>query len=148
MRVAVLSAGSPDWLQDIVWDGFVRLLGRENVHICFNETSTHNGRLTHVYEGFGGSNTFPIEDADFIIATTRTHIPEAIAKRGSRKIAILDGEDDELIREQYRSCAHVYFKRELLLAQKYPSNVLPISFAAIPEQLPPKVARTLQVGFA
>jgi|SRR5579871_2222353 len=139
MRVAVVSLGSPDYLPDIVADGLIRLLGRQNVYLHFSKTAMGSDiRYTHLMAGFFDQpNSFPFYDADALVISNRSGGDIArtwIAHTGRNTIGLLDGEDDISVREDLRSFSKIYFKREYLKGQAYPANVRPLPFAAIPEE--------------
>jgi hypothetical protein len=46
LKVAVVSTGSPDFQIDIVADGLIRLLGKENVHLDYNRRVAPDGRYS------------------------------------------------------------------------------------------------------
>jgi len=50
MKVAVVSNGSPDYLIDIVTDGLIRLVGRERVHLSYNQISTANSMQSQLFQ--------------------------------------------------------------------------------------------------
>lgn len=147
MKVAVVSTGSPDFQIDIVADGLVRLLGKENVHLDYNRRVAPDSRYSQLMMGFQYPNAFELDAADFLVVSTRT--PLSVAKKwkertGKGKVAVLDGEDDPNLRHNVRE-ATVYFKREYLKGTSYPSNVIPLPFAAIPEDIPANSHRDIPV---
>ena len=139
MRVAVVSLGSPDYLPDIVADGLIRLLGRNNVHLYFGKTSLASDiRYTHLMNGFFSEpNSFQLLEADMLVISNRSGAEIArtwITQTGKHAVAFLDGEDDAGIRENLRGLSKIYFKREYLTGHPYPANVRPLPFAALPEE--------------
>lgn len=138
-RVAVVSTGSPDYLIDIVGDGFLRLLGRENVHLDFNTTNAHSTVHSQLYIGFSTPNAFPIYDAEYLVVSVRTPVDRIVdwVKRTSRaKVAVVDGEDDGIIRSNNERKSFRYFKREFYPGTKYEPSVRPLPMASIPEAIP------------
>jgi hypothetical protein len=59
---------------------------------------------------------------------------------------LVDGEDDDTIRGEH-SQASIYAKREYFQDREYPKNVVPLPFAAIPEERPPEAPRVSRVFF-
>lgn len=138
-KVAVVSMGSPDYSIDILADGFIRLLGRQNVHLHFKKTGMATDvRYTHLMTGFFDQpNAFPLTDADFLLISNRSGAQIArtwITQTGRKDVAFMDGEDDITIRQDLLSLSKVYFKREHLIGNPYPSQVKPLPFAALPEE--------------
>jgi hypothetical protein len=130
MRVLFVSnAARPDFLQDIVFDGLVQLLGAGNV-IDWPE----NAR----YHGVGLDPTIPMLYADLprrpqreldellasvdavVIASLRPDVHGAVRRvlraRAGLPVAFVDGEDDPYVRGIVRE-VDVYFKRETLLSR-------------------------------
>ena len=137
MRAAALSHGSPDYLIDIVIDGLIDVLGRDQVHLdlCIGPANW-DARVPHLFARCEGFNSFAAADADVLIASVRSDpqiIDEWKRTSGRQAVAIIDGEDDEVIRESFLRRAVVYFKREFMAGVSYPVNVRPLPFAAIPE---------------
>jgi Glycosyl transferases group 1 len=143
-RVSVFSTGSPDFLIDIVADGLVRLLGREGVHIRYNRTTAPESKFDHLFEAFGHANGFGYHDADLLVASVRCPVGEIRdwSSRTGRPVAVLDGEDDPTVRDDFLALARGYFKREYLHGLSYAPRVFPLPMAAIPEPLPAPVRRT------
>ena len=141
MKVAVVSTGSPDFQIDIVADGLIRLLGKENVHLDYNRRVAPDGRYSQLMMGFQYPNSFELEAADILVTSVRTPISVPRLwkqKTGKAKIAVMDGEDDPNLRHNVKE-ATVYFKREYLKGTAYPANVVPLPFAAIPEEIPSQI---------
>jgi hypothetical protein len=138
MRVGVISNGSPDYLIDIVTDGLIRLLGRHQVSLQYNVRGGWGGQYAILLQGFQGPEPFDIRESDVLLGSTRSfpQIEDWMEKSGNRKVAIIDGEDDDRLRPEWVEKARVYFKREYPKGRSYPKNVLPLPFAAIPEDLP------------
>jgi hypothetical protein len=140
MRVGVISKGSPDYLIDIVTDGLVRLIGRENLAIDYNVrfSPRGTGAYQHLCQGIQGPEPFDIHDAEVLVASNRS--AEAArkwkARTGRTRIAIIDGEDLGAIDRRAMAVASVYFKREYFHFTPYHHSVKPLPFAAIPEELP------------
>lgn len=138
MKVGVISCGSPDYLIDIVTDGLIRLLGRQSLSLVYNVRGNAGGSYAHLLEGFQGPEPFDINDAEVLIASTRS---SGLAKDWEKKngktkpIAFLDGEDVDQIHGHLFNHCKVYFKREYIKGRIYPANVRPLPFAAIPEPL-------------
>jgi len=140
LKAAVVSTGSPDFQIDIVADGLIRLLGKENVHLDYNRRVAPDSRYSQLMMGFQYPNSFELEAADILVTSVRTPIAVPRTwrqKTGKAKIAVMDGEDDPNLRNNVREAA-VYFKREYLKGTAYPANVVPLPFAAIPEEIPPQ----------
>lgn len=151
MKAAVISNGSPDYLVDIVTDGLIRLLGRDKVHLRYNQTSTADPYRSQLMSGFGGQNKIDFLESNILVASVRTR-PEDIEAwkketQGGR-VAIVDGEDDPEIRAPHYGVAFVYFKREFLQGAGYPKLVRPLPFAAIPEDRPEAPVRDIPITFA
>lgn len=151
MKAAVISDGSPDYLIDIVTDGLIRLLSRDNLHLRYNQISTENDKQSQLFQGFSGRDKIDFLEANLLVASVRSS-PAAIQawkrETGGRKVAIVDGEDDPVIRQAHYALASLYFKREFLPNAGYPSMVRPLPFAAIPESKPETSRRDIPVMFA
>lgn len=143
-KVSVFSTGSPDFLIDIVADGLIRLFGREGVHIRYNRTTAPESKFDHLFQAFDHANGFGYHDADVLVASVRCPISELRdwVVRTGRPVAILDGEDDTVVRGAYLGASMAYFKREYLHERRYPPKVFPLPMAAIPEPLPAPAERT------
>lgn len=151
MKIGVISCGSPDYLIDIVTDGLIRLLGRQSLSLAYNVRGGWGGAYAHLLEGFQGPEPFDINDAEMLIASTRSAdlAREWERKAGkSKPIAFLDGEDvDQVLGHLFNHCK-VYFKREYIKGRAYPGNVKPLPFAAIPEKSPDGVEVTRKVFYS
>jgi len=151
MKVSVVSNGSPDYLIDIVADGLIRLLGRDRIHLKYNQTSTTNLHQSQLFQGFDGKNKIDFLDASLLVASVRSK-PEDLETwiRGTRggKVAIIDGEDDTAVRQFYYKSSAVYFKREFLQNWKNYDRVRPLPFAAIPEDTQDPQQRNIPVTFS
>lgn len=151
MKVAVISNGSPDYLIDIVTDGLIRTLGRDRVHLRFNQTSTADPYRSQLLNGFGGQNKIDFLEANLLVASVRSNpadIAAWVKETHGGRVAIADGEDDPIIRTTHYSLAAIYYKREFLPGAGYPSRVRPLPFAAIPEEIPQVQARDIPVTFS
>lgn len=148
MKVGVISRGSPDYLIDIVTDGLIRLLGRQGVSLDYNNRGGWGGQYIHLLQGFHGPEPYDIYDADVLIASTRSAeaVQNWMKRTGKRKVAIIDGEDFHMLHAMHTEVP-LYFKREFLRSMKFPDNVRPFPFAAIPERLPTVVDITNQVFY-
>jgi glycosyl transferase family 1 len=149
MKVGVVSRGSPDYLIDIVMHGVVRLLGRENVALDYNIGSRWGGQYAILCHDVETPNTIPIEAADALIVSNRSvdAIKPWMEKTGKTKVAILDGEDDPRIRQEWLSKVPIYFKREYIRGQYYAKNVVPLPFGAIAEPVPTEAPVSRPVFF-
>jgi hypothetical protein len=67
-------------------------------------------------------------------------------RTGRKKVVVLDGEDGLELNGIHKEVP-VYFKREFLRSNYYPSNVKPLPFGAIPEVLPGHVDLKQEVFF-
>lgn len=143
MKVGVISRGSPDYLIDIVTDGLIRLLGRQNVCLDYNVRSSPAGSYEHLLRGFQGPEPFNIYDADVLIASIRSlpALDEWRRRTKKKAIAVVDGEDGDRIADQALYQVRVYFKREYLKNRAYIAKIKPLPFAAIPEERPENVVR-------
>jgi len=140
MRVGVISRGSPDYLIDIVCDGLIKILGRQNVALDYVHKARWGGQYSILMAGVEQENSFDIHDSELLVASDRS-IPamEEWAKRtGRKKIALVDGEDDPPLRYDPERVT-AYFKREYMVGRQYAKKVKPLPFAAIPEDLPKDV---------
>jgi hypothetical protein len=137
VKVAVISSGSPDYLIDIVTDGLIRLLGRQNVSLDYNVRGPCGGNYAHLLKGFQGPEPFDIHEADLLIASTRSMAGMRAWKRKTSKKAVvmLDGEDGDQIQADALHESRVYFKREYIKYRSYHAKVKPLPFAAIPEKV-------------
>lgn len=146
-----MSQGSPDYLIDIITDGLIRLLGRDQVHLRYNLTSTAEPNRSQLLNGFGAPNKIDFLDASILVASVRSS-PAAIAawvkETHGGRVAIADGEDDPVIRHTHYALASIYYKREFLPNAGYPSRVRPLPFAAIPEDRPEGLTRDIPVNFS
>lgn len=134
MKVGVMSRGSPDYLVDIVADGMVRLLGRENVTLDYNTKTSWSHRYAHLFSMLQGENRFPLHEADVLVASLRSASAALEwTKATRRKIVILDGEDDSDVKSWLLEKVSVYFKREFLGGRSYHWKVKPLQFGAVPE---------------
>lgn len=151
MKAAVISSGSPDYLIDIVADGLIRLLGRDNVHLRYNRTSTENPMQSQLFHGFSAKNKIDFLEANILVASVRSNpadISAWVRETKGRKVAIVDGEDDPVVRQSHYSLATLYFKREFLQSTSHPNLVRPLPFAAIPEDIPEPSTRDIPVTFS
>lgn len=150
MKVGIISRGSPDYLVDVVTDGFIRLLGRSSVSLDYNVRGGWGGPYIHLLQGFQGPEPFDIHEADLLVASNRSGpaLREWKKRTGKTKIAFLDGEDSEPLIPEYLNHAQVYFKREYIKHRTYPGNVKPLQFAAIPEALENEVEVTNKVFYS
>jgi hypothetical protein len=151
VKVAVISQGSPDYLIDIVTDGLIRLLGRDRVHLRYNQTSTADPNRTQLLNGFGGQNKIDFLEANLLVASVRSNpadIAAWVKETHGGRVAIADGEDDSVLRAGHYAIAAIYYKREFLPKAGYPARVRPLPFAAIPEERPEAAARGIPVSFS
>lgn len=150
MKVTARSAGSPDYLIDIVVDGLVRLLGRDNVHVHYNRIDTQDSTKSQLFQSFGGDNRFPSKEGELLVSSSRVPPAELSEwkKITGRKVIVIDGEDDAALNYQVLELCDVYFKREFFSFIKYPPHVRPLPFAAIPESIPETLGRDIPVTFS
>jgi len=139
MKIGIISKGSPDYLIDIVTDGLIRILGRENLSLDYNARGGWGGQYAILLQGFAGPEPFDIHEADALVGSVRSldAIEEWMKKTGRKKVAVIDGEDGPDIRSPWDERGVVYFKREFLKGGAYSPRVRPLPFGAIPEALPP-----------
>ena len=143
-KVAILSRSSPDYLVDIVADGMIRLLGRENIHLAYLFPTIKPDTVSQLFDGFEVQNRFPMHEADCLVSAIRgtgNIVQDWMKKTGKKTTAILDGEDSDPVQEDFARIVGVYFKREYMRGRTYLKNIMPLPFAAIPEALPPASAR-------
>ena len=97
MKVGIISRGSPDYLIDVVTDGFIRLLGRNSVSLDYNVRGGWGGPYIHLLQGFQGPEPFDIHEADFLVASSRsgTALKECKKQTGKTNSAFFDVEDSE-----------------------------------------------------
>ena len=135
MKIGVISRGSPDYLIDIVTDGLIRLVGRQNISLDYNARGDWKGQFVHLFKNFQGPEPFDIYQSDILVASVRSTgaIFEWMRRTGKTKVAAIDGEDDTELRQDILSRSSVYFKREYLKTRTYPGKIKPLPFAAIPE---------------
>jgi hypothetical protein len=151
MKAAVVSSGSPDYLIDIVTDGLIRLLGRDRVHLRYNQLSTANPMQAQLFQGFGGQNKIDFLEANILVASVRSRIQDIeawVKETHGGRVAVIDGEDDPVVRQPHYNVSSIYFKREFLLNVSYQAKVRPLPFAAIPEEMPQAPARDIPITFA
>lgn len=148
MKVSVIAYCFPDYMMEILSDGLIRLLGRENIHFQFNEAFPPDCMRAQIYQLLKQPNRFDLYDGDALIISTRSGInrlSDWISRTGKSHVAVIDGEDDMTIRNDFRVASRVYFKREIALNTQFP-GVRPLLFGAIPEPIP-TVERTRKVAF-
>lgn len=151
MKAAVISNGSPDYLIDIVTDGLIRLLGRDRVHLRYNQISTANPMQAQLFQGFGGQNKIDFLDANILVASVRSKPADLeawIRETHGGRVAVIDGEDDPVIRQPHYALSALYFKREYFPNTNYQARVRALPFAAIPEEMPEPKQRDIPVTFA
>lgn len=150
MKIGIISSGSPDYLIDIVTDGFIRLFGRQGVSLDYNNRGGWGGQYIHLLQGFEGPEPYDIHEADVLIASDRSlaAMERWMKKTGRNAVAVVDGADGEGIATEVLTKVRVYFKREYIKGRSYASNVRPLPFAAIPEPLPTEVEVSRQVFYA
>jgi hypothetical protein len=138
-RVSVYSTGSPDFLMDVVSDGMIRLLGRSSVHVRYNRTTAPHPKFDHLFRDFAKENAFGYHDADLMVCSIRCPIEEVLdwGRRTGKPYAVVDGEDDAVVRDRHRKGSKAYFKREYLEGRAYAPGVHPLPMGAILEDLPP-----------
>lgn len=150
MKVGVISKGSPDYLIDVVTDGLIRLLGRKSVALDYNVRGSMPGSYAHLLHGFQGPEPFDIHDADVLVASIRSLPALNEWKRRTKKkaIAVIDGEDGDRVIDDALYPVKVYFKREYLKNRAYAAKILPLPFAAIPENWPDSVVKNNSVFYS
>lgn len=151
MKAAVISQGSPDYLIDIVTDGLIRLLGRGNVHLRYNTTSTASVMQSQLFKDFSIQNKIDFLDANILVASVRSKLSEVeawVKETSGGKVVVVDGEDDPVIRQPHYQKSFLYFKREYFQNVVYQARVRPLPFAAIPEEMPDVSARDISAVFA
>lgn len=151
MKAAVISSGSPDYLIDIVTDGLIRLLGRDRVHLRYNQISTANPMQSQLFQNFGGQNKIDFLEANILVASVRSRIADIeawIKETNGGRVAIVDGEDDPVVRQSHYNLAALYFKREYFQNTSHKARVRALPFAAIPEGVPDQQPRDIPVTFA
>lgn len=143
--VTMVTRGSPDMLADIVADGLIRSLGRQNVHLVCGITNSGDTMKAQFFQGYAEPNRVGFYETDAIVCSTRSNTADIEGwkrQTGRRASAALDGEDDAVIRTQFLSCAKMYFKREYLAGRTYDSRIQPLQFGAIPEDEPPAIKKS------
>jgi hypothetical protein len=124
--VAVVSGGSPDYLIDIVADGMVRLLGRENVYVKYfwlRPEAAENRIFRHLYSvTTSRPNTVSLSECQALVASVRVPLKYVMKYKKAKGgiVAVLDGEDSGELKDEYLKIADVYFKREYFKNGKYP----------------------------
>jgi len=128
--VAIVSGGSPDYLIDIVADGMVRLLGRENVYVKYywlKHGVWEDRRYKHLYSlTTKEPNKISLRECQILVASVRIPI-KYIRKYKSAVggvVAVIDGEDVGELKRGHLKIADVYFKREYFKSLKYPVKIL------------------------
>jgi hypothetical protein len=128
--VAVVSGGSPDYLIDIVADGMVRLLGRENVYIKYYWLKPgiwEDRRYKHLYNLTAKQpNKISLGECQALVTSVRfpvEHIRKYKTEVGG-VVAVVDGEDVGDLKSRHLKIADVYFKREYFRDLKYPVKTL------------------------
>lgn len=135
----MITRGSPDYLSDIVADGLIRKLGRDNVHLITNALAPTCTMKSQFCKGYATPNVIGPFDTDALVISCRS-FPQDVAewrsKTGRTLVASLDGEDDPVIRADWVSRSRVHFKREYLVGRHYEAKIQPLPFAVIPEDVP------------
>jgi hypothetical protein len=145
-KIAVVSGGSPDYLVDIVADGLIRLLGRDKVHLRFNQFAPWPG-FAQTLHGFE-SDASTIDECGVLIASVRSDLDALLKSRAGKLVAVIDGEDDAHLRSKWIEFSDLYFKRECLRGESLPPKVRSLSFAAVPEEIERAKDRDVEVFFA
>jgi hypothetical protein len=128
VRVLYISNGErPDFLQDILFDGLVRLLGAENIVDWPRNVRYHGSppdpTIPFLYADVPEHEDTPLDELlarvdGVVIASLRPPVREAVrhvlVARGALPTAFVDGEDDPYVRGIVEE-VDVYFKRETLL---------------------------------
>lgn len=149
MKVTIASGGSPDYLIDIVADGVIRAVGRENVHLDYNQWTSYYGCWSQLMVGFA-PDTLPMDECGILIASRRVPIDtvKRFREKVNGKIGIIDGEDWTVVHPELLELCDAYFLREFIRGASYPAKVRPLNFAAIPESLDRTVERDIPVMFS
>jgi hypothetical protein len=143
--VTMVTRGSPDMLADIVADGLIRSLGRQNVHLVCGITHSGDTMKAQFFQGYAEPNRIGFYETDAIVCSTRSCVADIegwVRQTGRRASAALDGEDDAVIRSDFLSSAKLYFKREYLVGRTYDQRIRPLQFGAIPEPEPPAAVKS------
>jgi len=149
MKIGVISRGSPDYLIDIITDGLIRTMGRENLSLDYNVRGGWGGQYAILLQGVQGPEPFDIHDAEMLIGSVRS-LPEIevwMKRTGKKKVALIDGEDGPDIRTPWETKVPIYFKREYLRGKSYAPSIHSLPFGAIPEALPNVCEITSSVFF-
>lgn len=147
-KILFIPSSGPDYLEDIVYHGLIKILGRERVvdyprkeiYHCKPGTKINVPEAVH-HSQFLNPNKFPMllfedvnlnypveeihfEDFDYAIIGSLRHdvikkVCKVLNKIEKEKIIFLDGEDDPFIRSIYFKKIKAYFKREKLLNNYY-----------------------------
>jgi hypothetical protein len=134
VKILFLADAQPDYLQDIVFDGIVRVLGHENVFDFppldrYHAVDLPEDRHPTWYFAVPGGRSAPLAelaaDADaIVVGSVRpgivAHVRRLLDLRTGKPIAYLDGEDDPFVRSIARE-VDVYCKRETL-ARPWPAR--------------------------
>lgn len=154
-KVAVVSLGGiANHLIDILRDGFLRLLGPKNV-CCIYDNENPEGHLwnrnlhSFLYETKSEFDGSLENDVELVVADIRNGMEKITwAKSAGKLVAVVDGEDDDLIRPEFLPLCDVYFKREMFPDRVYDEKVRPLVFAAVPEPMeaPERVYKGLFMG--
>jgi Glycosyl transferases group 1 len=139
VKVAMITRGSPDYLPDLVADGLIRSLGRENVHLMTGMTKPSNPCLGQLGKGYDIPNQIGLYDTEALIISIRgtiSDIRDWRQRTGKKAVAVLDGEDDGIIRSDWLGEGTLYFKREYYKNRPYDPKIRPLSFGAFPEPVP------------
>lgn len=145
MKVTMITRGTPDYLADIVADGLIRKLGRENVHLVANTTNPYCTMKSQFCGQYDVPNTIGFYDTDALVVSCRSKLSDItdwMSRTGRHAIASLDGEDDPVIRTEWVNRSKVHFKREYLAGRHYEGRIQPLPFGAIPEPQPPAAPRS------
>lgn len=157
LKILFLHSGKVDYLQDILYRGFIQVVGTENVQPYRWYKRYHLPIYEHPKNlGFSGFrvprprvSTSAIKNFSLIViascksSTFRDYLEVAPHIRRGGKVIFLDGGDEadiagdlrrEGTEELFFEAMSVrppdcIFKREMLIAQNYDSNVFPLNFA-------------------
>ena len=147
-KILFVPSQTPDYLEDIVFHGLVKLLGRQNVvdyplkrayhynegmtltydkQIKFTQTADPKLAPFLLFDDRDGQNNFNLDvdydDFDGVVIGSLRYdviktVYEVLSKFPKETVVFLDGEDDPFIRLIYFKNIRTYFKREKLINDK------------------------------
>lgn len=134
MKILFLRYGSPDYGSTFLFDGLVRLLGRNNVVDLPEENKFEKlWGFCREYSDHGIKDIYR-EEFDIIVVGSNKpeNLLEAAKIRGriNKPLVVTDFSDDESLKPEILNLdPEIYFLREYRYKREYPINVYPLPFS-------------------